>query len=105
MQTFFLSVCFDCNTYSIFGPSCILLSIFKLHIIEDLVHNYVCSFCLVVVVILIIPLKKGIMFFTTPLGLSVCVSVCHHVCGEMAGLSNMASSEVNTIYKNLKMQH
>ena len=54
---------------------------------------------------LIIPLKKGIMFFTLPLGLSVCVSVWHHVCGEMAGLSNMVSSEVNAIYKNLKMQH
>ena len=37
--------------------------------------------------------------------LSVCVFVCHHVCGDMAGLSNMVSSEVNTIYKNLKMQH
>ena len=35
----------------------------------------------------------------------VCVSVCHHVCGEMAGLSNMVSAYVNTIYKNLKMQH
>ena len=46
------------------------------------------------------------MFFTPSLGLSVCLcvclSVCHHVCGEMAALSNMASSEVNTsIYKNL----
>ena len=37
--------------------------------------------------------------------LCVCLSVCHHVCGEMAGLSNMALSEVNTIYKNLKLQH
>ena len=27
----------------------------------------------------IIPLKKGIMFFTSPLGLSVCVSVCHQI--------------------------
>ena len=36
---------------------------------------------------------------------SVCLSVCHHVRGEMAGLSNMVSSEVNTIYKNLKMQY
>ena len=63
----------------------------------------------------IIPLKKAIMFFTSPLDLSVCVclcvcvcvclSVCHHVYSEMAGLSNMVSSEVNTIYKNLKMQH
>ena len=61
--------------------------------------------------VFLIPLKKGTMFFTSPLGLSVCVcvcvcvSVCHHVCGEMAGLSNMVSSEVNTIHKNLKMQH
>ena len=57
------------------------------------------------------------MFFTQPLGLSVCLcvclsvcvsvclSVCHHVYGEMAELSNMVSSEVNTIYKNLKMQY
>ena len=29
--------------------------------------------------LIILPLKKGIMFFTSPLGLSV----CHHVCGEM----------------------
>ena len=50
--------------------------------------------------VLIIPLKKG-MFFTQ----SLCLSVCHHVCGEMVGHSNMVSSEVNTIYKNLKMQH
>ena len=28
----------------------------------------------------IIPLKKGIMFFTLPLGLSVCVCVCLSVC-------------------------
>ena len=31
-----------------------------------------------------IPLKKGIMFLTWSLGLPVCVSVCHHVSGEMA---------------------
>ena len=37
--------------------------------------------------------------------LFVCVSVCHHVYGEMAELSNMVSSEVNIIYKNLKMQY
>ena len=46
---------------------------------------------------LIIPLKKGIMFFTSPLGLSVCLSVClcvcvcHQVCHQMAGLINMAT--------------
>ena len=74
-------------------------------------YNRLCS-------LVIIPLKKGIMFFTyitrfvclcvcvcVCLCVCVCVSVCHHVCGEMAGLSNMVSSEVNTIYKNLKMQH
>ena len=42
---------------------------------------------------------------TVCLCVCVCVSVCHHVCSEMAELSNMVSSEVNTIYKNLKMQH
>ena len=68
------------------------------------------------VCLLIIPLKKDIMFFTyitrfvcvcvcVCVCLCVCLSVCHHVCSEMAGLSNMVSSEVNTIYKNLKMQH
>ena len=33
----------------------------------------------------------------------LCLSVCHHVCDEMAGLSNMVPSEVYTIYKNSKM--
>ena len=27
---------------------------------------------------------------------SVFLSVCHHACGEMAGLSNMVSNKVNT---------
>ena len=34
-----------------------------------------------------------------------CLSVCHPVCGDMAALSNMVSSEVNTIYKYSKLQH
>ena len=47
----------------------------------------------------IIPLKKGIMLLTQPLGLSVCLSVClcvcvcvcvcQHDCDKMAGLSSM----------------
>ena len=47
---------------------------------------------------IIIPLKKGVMILTW----SLVLSVCHHVCGEMAGLSNMVSSEVNTIYQELE---
>ena len=50
---------------------------------------------------------KGIMFFTPKLRfvclcmwvcvcVCVCLSVCAHVCDEMAGLSNMVSTEVNT---------
>ena len=42
------------------------------------------------------------MFLTQSLGLCVCMcvylSVCHHICDEMAGLSNMVSRAVNTIY-------
>ena len=37
-----------------------------------------------------------VSYHATPF-VCVCVSVCHHVCGETAGLNNMASSEVNTI--------
>ena len=36
---------------------------------------------------------------------SVCLSVSHYVCGKMAGLSNMVSNGINTIYKNSEMQH
>ena len=48
-------------------------------------------------VFFIIPLKKGIMLLTQPLGLSVClcvcVSVCHHDCDKMAGLSSTVLHE------------
>ena len=42
-----------------------------------------------------------------PLGLSVCVCVCHQDCDEMAGLSNTVLSEAITPDKSSKklMQH
>ena len=56
--------------------------------------------------VIIIPLKKGIMFFTLSLGLSVyqcvcvcmgvCVCVCHQDCDEMAGFSNTVLNEAIT---------
>ena len=55
---------------------------------------------LLIAAAVIIPLKKVLCFsphHSVCLCVCVCLSVCHHVCGEMAGLSNMASSEVNTI--------
>ena len=82
-------------------------------ILSSSISHITIQFQLYLIICIFKPLKKGIMFFTPSLGLSVCVCVCvcvcvsvyHHICGEMAGLSNMVSSEVNTIYKNLKMQH
>ena len=65
------------------------------------------------VVIIIIPLKKGIMFFTSPLSLSICLSVClsvclcvcHQVCDQMAGLINTAVSEAITLDNSSTWQH
>ena len=53
------------------------------------------------------------MFFTLPLGLSVCVSVClsvclcvcHQDCDEMAGLSNTVLSEAITLGNSSTLQH
>ena len=53
----------------------------------------------------IIPVKKGIMFFTQPLGLPVCLCVCHQDCDEMAGLSNTVIYDVITPDNSSKMQH
>ena len=57
----------------------------------------------------VIPLKKGIVFFIKPLSLSVCLCVClcvcHQDCDEMAGLSNTVSREAITPDNSSKMQH
>ena len=64
-----------------------------------------------------VPLKKGIMFFTQPLGLSVCLSVClcvclsvclcvcHLDCDEMAGLSNTILREAISLDHSSTLQH